>query len=74
MDLIMDILSNVTKILDDIEADSSINAAKILDSEYKAAYMGQGGNRRSRGRKRFNSDRKQKHQQTYQLSKENIFC
>jgi hypothetical protein len=40
MDLKMDILSNVTKILEDLYADTSINAAKVKEPEYQAAYMG----------------------------------
>ena len=70
MDLKMDILSNVSKILEDMETDTSIDAVKVQDLEYKAAYMGQRGNRRSRGKGRFNSER----QQRYQQSGENKFC
>ena len=72
MDLKMDILSNVTKILEDLDNETNINAAKVKEPEYQAAYMGQGGNRRSRGRGRYSSSRNQN--QRFQQKGDSKFC
>ena len=54
MDLKVDILSNVTKILDDIEEDSNNAAIKVKNQEYQVSYMGPRGRGRQRGR--YNSN------------------
>ena len=73
MDLKMDILSNVTKILEDLDGDTNnINAAKV-DENFQAAYMGQ-ANRRARGRGRYSNNRQQPRYQQQQQQQRNKFC
>ena len=54
MDMKVDILSNVTKILDDIEEDSNNAAIKVKNQEFQVSYMGPRGRGRQRGR--YNSN------------------
>lgn len=54
MDLKIDILSNVTKILEDIEEETSNAAIKVKDNDYQVAFMGHTRGR-GRARGRFNS-------------------
>ena len=74
MDLKMDILANVTKILEELDGENSnVNAAKI-DDHFQAAYMGQ-YNRRSRGRGRYNNNRQQnRFQPQRENQQKNKFC
>ena len=54
MDLKIDILSNVSKILDDIEEESNNAAIKVKENDYQVNFMGSRGRGRNRGR--FNSN------------------
>ena len=68
MDLKMDILSNVSKILDDIEEELNNAAIKIKDTDFQVNFMGSRGRGRNRGR--FNSNQSRQRPQTQQ----NKFC
>ena len=71
MDLKVDILSNVAKILEDIETDSNLNALKSeAKGEYQVSYMGQTHFKRGRGRGRYNSSISRQNRTTTQ----NKFC
>ena len=73
MDLKVDILSNVPKLLEEIEADNSnINAAQVRTPDTQVAYIG-GSNRRGRGRGRQHYTR-QHSQQRLPQSNDNKFC